>query len=66
MGSPGGSDNEESTYNTGDPGLIPGTERPPEEGNGYPLQYFAWSIPWTEEMSGPFCHNELDTTELSN
>ena len=25
--------------NAGDPGLIPGSGRSPEEGNGYPLQY---------------------------
>ena len=32
--------------NAGDPGSIPG------EGNGYPLQFFAWEIPWTEEPGG--------------
>ena len=35
----GGSDSKESAYNVGDPGLIPGLERSPREGNGYPLQY---------------------------
>ena len=30
---------KESACNTGDPGLIPGSERSPGEGNGYPLQY---------------------------
>ena len=35
----GGSDGEESAYNVGDPGLIPGSGRSPGEGNGYPLQY---------------------------
>ena len=38
-GLPGGSDSKESACNVGDPGLIPGSERFPEEGNGYPLQY---------------------------
>ena len=28
-----------SACNTGDPGSIPGLERSPGEGNGYPLQY---------------------------
>ena len=28
---------KESTCNAGDPGLIPGSERSPEEGNGNPL-----------------------------
>ena len=37
-GFPGGSDGEESACNAGDPGLIPGLERSPGEGNGNPLQ----------------------------
>ena len=31
----GGSGGEESACNVGDPGLIPGLERSPGEGNGY-------------------------------
>ena len=31
--------NKESVCNARDPGLIPGSERSPREGNGYPLQY---------------------------
>ena len=38
-GFPGGADAEESAYNAGDPGLIPGSGRDPGEGNGNPLQY---------------------------
>ena len=38
-GFPGGSAGEESTYNMGDLGLIPGFGSSPGEGNGYPLQY---------------------------
>ena len=34
----GGSDGKESACNAGDPDLIPGSERSPGEGNGYPLQ----------------------------
>ena len=30
---------KESARNVGDPGLIPGLGRSPEEENGYPLQY---------------------------
>ena len=30
---------QETTYNAGDGGLIPGSRRFPEEGNGKPLQY---------------------------
>jgi len=37
--SPSGSDCREYACNAGDPGLIPGSRRPPGEGHGYPLQY---------------------------
>ena len=36
---PGGSDGTESACNAGDLGLIPGSWRSPEEGNGCSLQY---------------------------
>ena len=36
---PGSSDGKASAYNAGDPGLIPGSERSPGEGNGTPLQF---------------------------
>ena len=36
----GGSDGKESVCNAGHLGLIPGSKRSPEEGNGYPLQHF--------------------------
>ena len=32
-----------------DSGLIPGSGRSPGEGNGNPLQYSCWKIPWIEE-----------------
>ena len=35
----GHSDTKESACSAGDPGLIPGLGRSPEEGNDYPLQY---------------------------
>ena len=47
-----GSDSKESACNAGDLGLTPGSGGYPREGNGYPLQYFAWRIPWTEETGG--------------
>ena len=34
-----GSDSKVYSCNSGDPGLIPGSERSPAEGNGNPLQY---------------------------
>ena len=46
---PGGSDSKAFAYNAGDPGSIPGLGRSPGEGNGNPLQYLAWKIPWTEK-----------------
>ena len=39
MGFPCDSTGKESAYNAGDLGLIPGLERSPGEGKGYPLQY---------------------------
>ena len=39
MGFPGGSVVKDPPVNAGDLGLIPGSERSPEEGNGYPLRY---------------------------
>ena len=35
----GGSDDKASACNAGVPGSIPGSERSPGEGNGFPLQY---------------------------
>ena len=39
LGFPGGSAGKESTCIVGDLGSIPGLERSPGEGKGYPLQY---------------------------
>ena len=39
MGFPGGSDSKESAYNAGGLGSIPGSGKPPGEGNGNPIQY---------------------------
>ena len=49
MGFPGDSEYKASAYNAGDPGSIPESGRSPGEGNGTPIQYFAWKMPWTEE-----------------
>ena len=38
-GFPGGSDCKATACSAGDPGLIPGSGKPPGEGAGYPLQY---------------------------
>ena len=42
MGFPGSSGGEESTCNAGDPSLIPGSGRFPEEGISSPIQY-SWA-----------------------
>ena len=44
---------EESACNSGDSGSVPGSERPPGEGNGGTLSILAWRVPWTEEPGGP-------------
>ena len=51
-GFPGGSDDKKSTHISGDMGSIPGSGRSPGEGNGNPLQYSCWRIPWTVEPGG--------------
>ena len=43
-GFPGGSEGKESACSAKDLDLIPGSERSPGEGNGYPLQYSCLEI----------------------
>ena len=43
---------KESPCSAGDPGLIPGSERSPEEENAAHSSILTWKIPWTEEPSG--------------
>ena len=52
LGFPGGSEVKESACNAGDMGSIPELGRSLGEGNGNPLQYSCWRIPWTEELGG--------------
>ena len=59
---PGGSDGKESACNSGDPGSIPGSERSPGEGNGYPLQYSRLEN-FMDRSYSLWDHRELDTTE---
>ena len=46
-------------------GSIPGSGRCPGEGNGNPLQYSAWRIPWMEELGRLQCmgSQRADTTD---
>ena len=55
---PGGSDGKVSTCNAGDPGLIPGTERPPGEGIGFPFQY-SWASLVTQLVKNPSAMPEI-------
>ena len=66
LGLPGGSDSKESACNAGDPGLIPGSGRPPGEGKGYPLQYSCLENPMDRGAWQATVHvvtKQLDTTE---
>ena len=36
-------------------GFVPWVGRSSGVGNGHPVQYFAWKIPWTEEPGGLQC-----------
>ena len=47
---------------------IPGSGRSPGKGNGNPLQYSAWKLPWSEELGDlqSMGSQESDTTEWLN
>ena len=51
-GFPGDSDGKKSAYKAGDLGLIPGSGRPPGEGNGSPLQYSCLENPREAKPGG--------------
>ena len=50
-----------------DGSLTPELGRSPGGGQGSPLQYSCWSIPWTEKPGGlqSWGHTESDTTEAT-
>ena len=52
LGFPGDSDSKESTCNAGDPGSIPGQEKPLEKGMATHFSILFWRIPCTEEPGG--------------
>ena len=54
---------ENPPANAGDPGLIPGSERSPEEGNGNPLQYSCLENPMDRAGFSPWGRTESDMTE---
>ena len=61
-----GLDGKASACHVGDPGSIPRLGRSPEEGNGSPLQCFAWKTPWTEEPGGLQSMGSQSQTRLSD
>ena len=66
MGVPGDSHGKESTYNTGDLGLISGLGRSPRGGHGNPLKCSYLENPHEQRnLAGysPWGHKESDTTE---
>ena len=65
-GFPGGTVVKNLPANAGDVGSIPGSDRCPGEGNGYPLQYSCLENPmdreaWQATVHGG--HKDSDTTE---
>ena len=66
LGFPGGSDGKESTFNTGDLGLIPELGRSPGGGHGNPLQYSCLENSHGQRSLvgySPWGHKESDMTE---
>ena len=65
MGFRSGPDGKESTCNAGDPDLIAGSGRSPENGMATHSNILAWTIPGTEEHDRlqSMGHKESDTTE---
>ena len=63
---PGGSDSQESAYNAGGLGLIPGLGRSPGGGHDNPLQYSCLENPHGQRslaVYSPWGCKESDTTE---
>ena len=62
----GGLDSKESSCTAGDPGSVPGLERPPGGGHGNLLQYSCLENPHGQRsLAGysPWARKELDITE---
>ena len=61
------SDDKESSFNAGEPGLTPGSGRSHGEESGYSLQYSCLENSMDRERSlvgySPWGHKETDTTE---
>ena len=66
MGFPDSLVGKESACNAGDPSLIPGLGRSPEEGNGNPLQYSCLENSWKEQLGRVQSMASQSQTWLSN
>ena len=60
---PGGSAVKNLPANAGDIGSVPGSGRPPGEGNGS-SSILAWEIPWTEEAAAHGATEESGATAV--
>ena len=58
---PGGSDSKESAHNAVDLGSLPGSGRPPGEGNGNPLQYSCLDNPMDRGAWRAIIHGVADS-----
>ena len=63
MGFPGSSAGKESACKVGDPSSIPGSERSPGEGIGYPLQY-SWASLLARLVKNPPAMRETPVQSL--
>ena len=62
---PGGSDGKESACDAGDPASVPGSGRPPGEGNGYPLQYSCLENSMDRRMWWATAHGVTEESDMS-
>ena len=65
MGFPGGSAVKNLPANAGDAGPIPGSGRPPGEGNGNPLQYFCLKNPMDMEAWQATVHGVTKESDVT-
>ena len=63
---PGGSVVKKQPANEGNAGSFPGLGRSLRVGNGNPVQYSCWKIPWTEEPGGLVHGVTKNWTQLSD
>ena len=63
QGFPGSSNGKKSTCNAGDPSWIPGLERSPGEGIGYPFQY-SWASLVAQMVKDPLAIQETQVPFL--